>query len=399
MPQIIEPYRQDNKVTDCLNDSIKKVGIVFWHGLGDCVQFMHILNLLRNIYTDKRIDMLLQANLGQEAIFPDAVFLNDLDHLQELDYDIIFLVHFPVEMDGMTKAELCCETEIGCVKVWEYGQIPNYPRKQVTPKSKLIGIHYHNTALPDVFNPSREVAEKIWNEVLDSGFIPVELDFRHPYHNPVNEKFDFIDCTVRRVKGNVFTLLGLLDHCQGVIAVPSGPLHCSLSIMPKQVLYLEKNIPVKRFTYWDIPSVNVSNYQDGIVRNWLLNDMIMPKKVRKVFVLEDMPDRQDAFKNKFKNDELKMVNNVTEALEILRNSSFDLVCLDHDLSYDPNTGNGVFLDLSDPRAGGRVAEYLSQKNYTGEVVIQSLNSGGAEYMNKLLPQAKRIPFYWQEDKA
>jgi len=270
MAQVIEPYRQDKKLIEYLADeSVKKIGLVFWHGLGDCVQFIHILNFIRGIYTDRKIDIMLQANLGQEAIYPDAVFLNDLNDLENMDYDYIFLIHFPVEIEGMTKAELCCETEIGCTKIWEYGNIPHYTRRNFTARSKLIGIHFHNTALPEVFNPSREVAEKIWNEVLEAGFIPIELDFNHPYHNPVNQKFDFIDCTVRRVKGNVFTLLSLLQYCQGVIAVPSGPLHCSIAMMPMQVLYLEKNIPVKRFTYWDIPSIDVKNYQESKVRMWL----------------------------------------------------------------------------------------------------------------------------------
>ena len=270
MSQIIEPYRQEKKVLDYLSDeSVKKIGLVFYHGLGDCVQFMHILKFLRDIYRDRKIDILLQSNLNQESIFPDAIMIDNWDHLEELDYDYIFKIHFPVEIEGMTKAELCCETEIGCTKIWEYGQIPNYPRKNFGYPSKLIGIHFHNTALPEVFNPSREVAERIWNEVRDSGFIPIELDFNHPYHNPINEKFDFIDCTVRRVHGNVFTLLSLINACQGVIAVPSGPLHCSLAIIPKQVLYLEKNIPLKRFTYWSIPSVNVLDYKGGEVTDWL----------------------------------------------------------------------------------------------------------------------------------
>lgn len=269
MAQVIEPYRQEQKLVDYLTADTKKIGIVFWHGLGDCVQFIHILKFLRDIYRHIKIDVLVQNNLGQEAIFPDAVFLNNLDHLEDMDYDYVFLVHFPVEIEGMTKAELCCETEIGCTKVWEYGQIPGFPRKNFGYPSKLIGIHYHNTALPDVFNPSREVAEKIWNEVLENGFIPIELDFNHPYHNPVNSKHDFIDCTVRRVRGNVNTVLSLINACQGVIAVPSGPLHCSLAMIPRQVLYLEKNIPVKRFTYWNIPSVDVKNYKDGEVKAWL----------------------------------------------------------------------------------------------------------------------------------
>lgn len=269
MGKVIEPYRQSEKLVSYLTEGVKKIGIVFWHGLGDCVQFIHILEYLRKTYVNIKIDILLQNNLGQEAVYPEGVFLNDLNKLEELDYDYVFLVHFPVEEKGMTKAELCCKTEIGCPPIWEYGQIPHYPRRCFSHQSKIIGMHFHNTALPSIFNPSREVAEKIWNEVLENGFIPMEIDFQHPYHNPVNEKFDFIDNNVRKVKANVFTVLNFLTACQGVIAVPSGPLHCSLAMMPQQVLYMQKHVPIERFTYWNIPSIDVLNYKEGDVSKWL----------------------------------------------------------------------------------------------------------------------------------
>jgi hypothetical protein len=231
---------------------------------------MHILKYLRTTYPKIQIDILLQRNLGQETIFPDCVFLDDFDHFEDMDYDYIFLVHFPVEGGEITKAELCCQTEIGCPLIWEYAEIPEWPRGVKYP-SRLIGIHYHNTALPTVFNPSREIAEKIWNEVIDAGYMPIELDFQHVYHNPVNEKFDFIDCTVRKSRATMSNLLSLIRSCAGVIAVPSGPLHCALAMNPDRVLYLEKGVPVKRFTYWDIPSINVNEYKDGGVKAWLEN--------------------------------------------------------------------------------------------------------------------------------
>lgn len=272
MSKVIEPLKQDKKLVEYLTDEVKKVAIVFWHGIGDCVQFMHILQYLRKTYPNIQIDIMLQRNLGQETIYPDCVFLDDFDHFQDMDYDYIFLVHFPVEGGDITKAELCCETEIGCPKIWEYEEIPGWARDSYHAQectSRFIGIHYQNTALPTVFNPSTEIAEKIWNEVLEAEYIPIELDFQHVYHNPVNTKFDFIDCTVRRAKANMKNLLGTIANCTGIIAVPSGPLHCSLAMKPSRVLYMEKGVPVKRFTYWDIPSINLNEYKDGEVKKWL----------------------------------------------------------------------------------------------------------------------------------
>ena len=274
MAIIIEPYKQEKKLVDYLTEAISKIAIVFWHGLGDCVQFMHILKYLRNTYPKIQIDIMLQRNLGQEMIYPDCIFLDDFNHFDEMDYDYIFLVHFPVENGEVTKAELCCQTEIGCPPIWEYEEIPNWTRNSYNAQnytSRLIGVHYQNTALPDVFNPSKEVAEKIWNEIIETEFIPIELDFQHVYHNPVNSKFDFIDCSVRKAKATVKNLLSLIAICSGIVAVPSGPLHCALAMKPKRVLYLEKNVPIKRFTYWEVPSIKVNEYKDGSISEWLKN--------------------------------------------------------------------------------------------------------------------------------
>ncbi len=262
--QIIEPYRQEEKMSHYLTEETKKVGIVFFHGLGDCVQFIVLYDKLKELYPNIKFDIFLQKGLGQTVVFPEAIELGSLDEIDSKEeYDYIFLVHFPVEVPGMTKSELCCKTELGIDPTWGHTEIPKkFP-------SKFIAVHFQNTALPDVFNPSKEVAEKIWNEILEAGFIPIEVDFQHVYHNPVNEKFDFVDCTVRRAKPTVETLLGTLRMCAGAICAVSGPLHCALSMMPDQVLYLEKGVPIERFTYLDIPSVDVKNYKEGKVREWL----------------------------------------------------------------------------------------------------------------------------------
>ena len=103
MSKVIEPLRQEKKLVDYLTNEVKKVGIVFWHGLGDCVQFIHIFKYLKTTYSNITIDIMLQKNLGQDYIYPNAVFLDDFNHFEEMDYDYIFLVHFPVEVDGRLK--------------------------------------------------------------------------------------------------------------------------------------------------------------------------------------------------------------------------------------------------------------------------------------------------------
>lgn len=70
------------------------------------------------------------------------------------------------------------------------------------------------------------------------------------------------------------------------------------------------------------------------------------------------------------------------AIEILAKETFDLVFLDHDLSWadagfpDKQFGNGK-----------EVARYLAITKFAGRVVIHSKNELGVEAMRKVLPHA------------
>lgn len=70
------------------------------------------------------------------------------------------------------------------------------------------------------------------------------------------------------------------------------------------------------------------------------------------------------------------------ALEILAAESFDLVFLDHDLS---------FMDAGFPDRqfdnGKEVARYLAITKFAGRVVIHSKNEDGVKAMKKALPAA------------
>jgi hypothetical protein len=260
---IVEPYHEHKVITDFLTGETKKVGIVFFHGVGDCMMFATSFDKLKALYPTIHFDIMLQKGLDEELIFPEAILLNNLDEIKTMeDYDYIFLVHFPVEESGKTKSELCCQTELGISATSGYKKLPKF-------KNKLIGVHFHNTALPGVLNCPKEIAEKIWNEILEVGYIPIDLHFKHVFHNPVNEKYDFIDCGVRRAQPKLETLLGLIQDCAGIIAVASGPFHCAMGIKPEKIMFIKNGVSKEAFTYQNIPFVDVNNYQDGKVKEWV----------------------------------------------------------------------------------------------------------------------------------
>jgi len=262
---IIEPEKQDQKLKYYLDSGeYKKVGIFFGHGLGDCVMFRILFDKLKELYPDIYFNMILQNGLNQEIIYPSADLVNNREEIEKLDYDLIASINFPVEVDPtLTKMELCCKEELGIELTTGYKKLPYFP-------SKLVAVHYNLTCLPKLANPTEEIAEKIWNEIIEAGFIPIESHFSHTFDNPVNKRFKFVDCSVRRCKPRVDSLLGLLGSCAAFVGVVSGNFHCAMSILPhNRICYLEKDIPVSRFTHEDIKTVDIKNYKDGSIKKWI----------------------------------------------------------------------------------------------------------------------------------
>jgi CheY-like chemotaxis protein len=98
-----------------------------------------------------------------------------------------------------------------------------------------------------------------------------------------------------------------------------------------------------------------------------------------VFVLDDTEDRISWFRSKLPN--LRFAKTCDEALEILSAEKFDIIFLDHDLSW---------MDAGFPGRlhgnGKEVARYLARTGFPGKIVIHS-RSDQAEPMAKILPQA------------
>ncbi|MHA1329623.1 MAG: hypothetical protein ACTSR2_00965 [Candidatus Hodarchaeales archaeon] len=264
--EFIEPLKQEKKLKDYLDTGRYKRVALFWgHGIGDSLMFQVILDKLREMYPDIEFRMALPKGLDEEVIYPDAVFVNSREEAQNLkDFDLVAQINFPLETDpNLTKSELCCKTEIGIEPVAGHKKLPEFP-------SPLVAVHFNLTSLPELANPSEEVAKMIWEEIKSRGAIPIETHFEHCFHNPVNKRFEFVNRHVRDCKPRIKSLIGLIQHCQAFIGCVSGNFHVALSTLPPdRICYLEKKIPVKRFTHLPIKTIKVEEYKDGSVAEWL----------------------------------------------------------------------------------------------------------------------------------
>ena len=112
----------------------------------------------------------------------------------------------------------------------------------------------------------------------------------------------------------------------------------------------------------------------------------------KIFVLDDMQVRHNAYKKKFPTAEVVSLYDATSAIEhlLVNLNNYDLICLDHDL------GNRIFVSIEDKNTGSAVAKFLSDKEIKCPIIIHSLNYWGAKNMLQHLPQAKYVPFYFNK---
>jgi hypothetical protein len=234
----------------------QKILIRFGHGWGDTLMFMPILHTLKLRYPDIKFDIYLEN--GQEEIFESYPNKNNGEH------DLVFHLDFPMsEGTGLTKQEKCCQDEIG-IEWKQEAQIPLSPEP-----SPYVAVHFQGTALPNAVNCPKDVAYKIWDEVIEFGKIPIECHFEHGFHNPVNKKYSFIDRSVRECTANLKNLIGLIQHSFAFVGVASGPFVTALSEIPERTMFLENEHKTCDYTKLRIVTVNVKNYSDGAIREWL----------------------------------------------------------------------------------------------------------------------------------
>jgi len=275
MAQVIERMYddKDKKLVEYITPETKRILIIFWHGVGDAVMFFKPFEALKQQFPAIHFDLAFAKGLTQEVMYPGALLVtgDDLkdDKLKAMDYDIVAKVHFPMNeaQQEFTKGEWCCIKELGIEPVWGHSALPEC-------QNRLVGVHFNITCLPGAANPDEETAKRVWNDILEAGYIPIETHFEHVFHNPVNKKFDFVDCTVRRAKAEVDSLIGLIRNLGAFVGVVSGNFHIALATLPpERIFFLEKDFKLECFTKHPIARADIHpGKYNGEVKLWLMND-------------------------------------------------------------------------------------------------------------------------------
>ena len=249
---------RNKKVVDYLNTGeYKRVLFVFHHGLGDSVMWQPVFEEIKRLYPE--LDIHQSLHCGQDKLF-SSTYNNG-------SYDIVFYLGFPCNeysKPWLTKAENCCEVEIGI-------KHPNtVVRINKVFQSPFIGTHYFSTSNPKSYGVPESVARRVHDRILDAGMIPLDTDMRHAWANSSNRKFSWNTCAIDATRADTAVLSGVIQRCAGFCGAASGNLLLATALLPvHKILYLKNKLPLATFTRLPILTIDINNYDSGVFDEWL----------------------------------------------------------------------------------------------------------------------------------
>lgn len=113
----------------------------------------------------------------------------------------------------------------------------------------------------------------------------------------------------------------------------------------------------------------------------------------RVLILEDDDLRCQAFRRRFSGHEVVViVRAAQDAIRLLREQVWDLLCLDHDLGDCETPG-------SSPGTGYEVAEWIAEHEdrRPARIVLHSFNPVGVANMKRALGNAVIAPGFWAQE--
>lgn len=262
--QVINNYSK-KLLVDYLKPKQKNL-IVYNCGLGDTIMFLPYYTELCRIYPDIQFD--LRAD-------NQSIFFNNYDKSME-SYDYVFHLHALfneriVKYCAYTKPECNCLFEIGIPynKNLEYTYL--LPSEKINGFENIVGVSFFNSCFPEYLNCREEVAKKIWYELKDHGFTPINLFkpiLKGADKRPENKIFSFIDNSVDETY-DLRKMINAMYSMNGIAAVATGNFHYAMSAFPDKTLYLKKSFDFKFFTNKDVLCIDTYNPDYGILKEWI----------------------------------------------------------------------------------------------------------------------------------
>lgn len=285
----------ENKIYDYLknNSDIEKVCILFNHGLGDIINFIPIFEELKVRFKNCSFKLGSLPEKGYKCLHEDAIFMFPPYGKYSETFDVVFNINYlepPRDNDSifissykypenfidyesiknLSKPELCNYIEIGIPDFkWKYHKI------SIACKTiKRVGVHFFGYAWADDKNVDIETSYRIWNEVIESGYVPYEIQMIPPNKVGIIEHPKFInrENSLRYNFPNLKLMIQEISKCNYFIGCDSGPLFLAISILgPDSCIGLQKNREISKvFPRPSINLVDIKNYSEDSIKSLLV---------------------------------------------------------------------------------------------------------------------------------
>lgn len=114
-----------------------------------------------------------------------------------------------------------------------------------------------------------------------------------------------------------------------------------------------------------------------------------------VLIVEDEVERIEAFKKNNPGHDITWTLDPAEAISLLGTQKFDIICLDHDLGYEPGTNKEL---NTMPMVEYLRIEWGDSWNDNTFIILHSINRPARDHMlltlQRVQCQALAIPFAW-----
>jgi len=250
---------------------------IFDHGLGDLINFMPV-------WTEFIRQAGIAPTLGSSAkrqfnlINPNIISFDESFNKRKYSYIYRILYpdpknsSIPIDIsDEPAKPYICAYYELGMEEfVWKPFRMNN---KFSNKNSKRVGVHlFGHTGMDKKFCPVN-VAEQIWNEIIEAGYTPFECHMTPGFADEYPDYFEAetmecinSDCSLRYEKANLSKMIDEIGKCKFFIGVDSGPIYLASALLGTDyIVGLENQKKHNNFLPKHIVTIPVLNYKSGMI--------------------------------------------------------------------------------------------------------------------------------------
>lgn len=236
-------------------------------GLGDVIMILPYFKQICDMYPNIKFDFRTKNQ--------DCFFSNYSKDYSVYDYVFKLVAYFnekDPEYQHCTKPECNSIRQIGIPYDKNLEYTYKLPCKKIEGYDNVVGCAFCNSCFPHYINCNYNVARNIWEMLKENGFKPLELfhpTYRRAWENCLNQKYDFIDNTIRKDDSGLPHALDVMCSMKGMASVATGNFHFGMTVYPEKILYLKKDFKYQYFTNKEILSLDTLNPDYGIVKEWI----------------------------------------------------------------------------------------------------------------------------------